>query len=145
MASMQVSTDEILDRSLTPAAELVVAGETAEVEFKSSARYNQHTGQRDPKLELVIAKTIAAFANSAGGVLLIGVADDGSVLGLDNDYKFMKKPDNDRYELWLRDHLSVTLGADTAAAVRVDFPSRNRTANATRCPVGASTAPVSAS
>ncbi len=105
------------------AAELVVAGETAEVEFKSSARYNQHTGQRDPKLELVIAKTIAAFANSAGGVLLIGVADDGSVLGLDNDYKFMKKPDNDRYELWLRDHLSVTLGADTAAAVRVDFPS----------------------
>ena len=43
------------------AAELVVAGETAEVEFKSSARYNQHTGQRDPKLELVMAKTIAAL------------------------------------------------------------------------------------
>ncbi len=105
-----------------PAAELAVAGETAKVEFKSSARFNHHTGQRDPKLELVISKTIAAFSNSAGGVLLIGIADDSSVVGLDNDYKFMKKPDSDRYELWLRDHLTVTLGADAAAAIRVDFP-----------------------
>lgn len=39
-------------------------------------------------------KTIAAFLNTEGGDLLIGVADDGSVVGierdrLDNDDKFM--------------------------------------------------------
>ena len=105
------------------AAELVLRGESADVEFKSSARYNLHTKQRDPAIELVVAKTVAALANSEGGVLLVGVADDGSVVGLTNDYKFMKKPDSDRYELWLRDHLSSTLGADAAAAVRVDFPT----------------------
>ena len=104
------------------AAELVLMGESANVEFKSSARYNLHTNQRDPKIELVVSKTVAALANSEGGVLLIGVGDDGSIAGLANDYKFMKKPDNDRYELWLRDHLAATLGADAAAAVRVEFP-----------------------
>jgi type I restriction enzyme, R subunit len=40
-------------------------------------------------------KTIAAFLNTEGGDLLIGVADDGSIVGierdqLDNDDKFMR-------------------------------------------------------
>lgn len=109
------------------AAELVLMGESANVEFKSSARYNLHTNQRDPKIELVVSKTVAALANSEGGILLIGVGDDGLIAGLANDYKFMKKPDNDRYELWLRDHLAVTLGADAAAAVRVEFPQVSNT------------------
>ena len=109
------------------AAELVLMGESANVEFKSSARYNLHTNQRDPKIELVVSKTVAALANSDGGILLIGVGDDGSIEGLANDYKFMKKPDSDRYELWLRDHLAATLGADAAAAVRVEFPQVSNT------------------
>ena len=42
-----------------------------------------------------ILKTIAAFLNTAGGDLLIGVADDGSIMGIesdqfDNDDKFMR-------------------------------------------------------
>ena len=109
------------------AAELVLMGESANVEFKSSARYNLHTNQRDPKIELVVSKNVAALANSDGGILLIGVGDDGSIEGLANDYKFMKKPDSDRYELWLRDHLAATLGADAAAAVRVEFPQVSNT------------------
>lgn len=104
------------------AAQLVAAGESAGVEFKSTARCNLHTGQRDDKIELVISKTIAAFANSGGGDLLIGVADDGVTLGLDDDLKFMKSPDLDRYELWLRDHLTKTLGATATAACEVRFP-----------------------
>ena len=38
-------------------------------------------------LETAVLKTIAAFLNSRdGGTLLIGVADDGTVHGLDSDY-----------------------------------------------------------
>ena len=33
-------------------------------------------------LEQVIVKSVAAFANGQGGTLLIGVKDDGEVLGL---------------------------------------------------------------
>ena len=102
--------------------ELVAAGESARVEFKSTARCNLHTGQRDDKIEMVISKTVAALANSGGGDLLIGVDDDGKALGLDDDLKFMKQPDLDRYELWLRDHLSKTLGSTASANVEVTFP-----------------------
>ncbi|MFN8213204.1 MAG: ATP-binding protein [Candidatus Nanopelagicales bacterium] len=104
------------------AAELVAAGESARVEFKSTARCNLHTGQRDDKIEMVISKTVAALANSGGGDLLIGVDDAGTALGLDDDLKFMKQPDLDRYELWLRDHLSKTLGSTASANVEVSFP-----------------------
>jgi uncharacterized membrane protein YeaQ/YmgE (transglycosylase-associated protein family) len=103
-------------------AELVAAGESARVEFKSTARCNLHTGQRDEKIELVVSKTVAALSNSGGGDLLIGVDDEGRALGLDDDLKFMKQPDLDRYELWLRDHLSKTLGSTASANVEVTFP-----------------------
>jgi uncharacterized membrane protein YeaQ/YmgE (transglycosylase-associated protein family) len=105
------------------AGELVVAGESSRVEFKSTARYNLHSKQRDEKIELAIAKTVAAFANSAGGTLLIGVDDDGNALGLDKDLSLMKKADLDRYELWLGDFLGSTLGIVAASAIDVTFES----------------------
>ncbi len=72
-------------------AELVAGGESDTVEFKSSARYNQHTKERDPRLELVIVKTVAGFANAKGGTLLIGVSDLGEPIGLDNDLALVQK------------------------------------------------------
>jgi hypothetical protein len=103
------------------AADLVRGGEGAQVEFKSTARFNRHTGQRDEKLERVIAKTVCGFLNAEGGVLLIGVDDDGNALGLDEDLALMKHPDVDRYELWLRDMLVAAVGARATASVRVSF------------------------
>ncbi len=109
-------------QSRLSAVELIAAGESDRVEFKSTARCNLHTGQRDDKIELVIAKTVAAFGNGRGGDLLIGVEDDGHPRGLDDDLKFMKAPDLDRYELWLRDPLTKTLGTSATAGVEVTFP-----------------------
>ncbi|GHC60992.1 RNA-binding domain-containing protein [Ulvibacter litoralis] len=40
-------------------------------------------------------KTICAFANTKGGVLLLGVSDDKKIFGLEQDYKSFKK-DKDR-------------------------------------------------
>lgn len=57
-------------------AELVRSGESDRVEFKSTARVNLHTGAKDDKMEQVVAKTLAAFLNTDGGTLVIGV-DDG--------------------------------------------------------------------
>lgn len=66
-------------------AELIAGGETGAVEFKSTLRTNLHTGQADEKMQLSALKTIAGFLNAKGGTLLIGVSDDGSVLGLSVD------------------------------------------------------------
>jgi hypothetical protein len=104
-----------------PATALMHAGESEHVEFKSSARYNRHTKARDARLELVIATSVAGFLNARGGTLLIGVADDGSPVGLDDDYALVKSASRDGFELWLRDLLTTTLGAPATAAITVDF------------------------
>ena len=101
--------------------EIITGGESATVEFKSTARRNLHTGQRDDKIELVIAKTVAGFLNADGGVVVIGVDDAGNTLGLDGDLSVMKAPDHDRYELWLTDFLDSTLGSPALAFVSVRF------------------------
>ncbi len=42
-------------------------------------------------------KTLAAFANTNGGALLLGVRDDKTVLGLEIDYMSLKEPDRDGF------------------------------------------------
>lgn len=105
------------------AAELLAAGESERVEFKSTARINLHTKAKDERMEQVIAKTCCAFLNADGGTLLIGVSDAGDPLGLELDLATMKQPDHDRYELWLRDFFIGALGQSAAAGIRIDFPS----------------------
>lgn len=103
--------------------ELLSHGETATCEFKSTARHNVRTGQRDDRMEAVIAKTLAGFLNTRGGTLLVGVDDAGAVLGLDADLQHMKTPDLDRYELWLHDFLTRVLGSPAVARLHVTFPT----------------------
>ena len=62
------------------------SGETATLEFKSTLRLNIHTKNNDPKIENSALKTIVAFCNTKGGELLIGVSNEGSVLGLEQDF-----------------------------------------------------------
>lgn len=65
--------------------QLLQAGESDGIEFKSTLRWNLHTNKADKKIENACLKTIAAFLNSDGGVLVIGVDDDGQFLGLLQD------------------------------------------------------------
>ena len=48
-------------------------------------------------LERVVLKTIAAFNNTDGGMLVIGVEDNGNILGLERDYESLSA-DRDRFE-----------------------------------------------
>jgi hypothetical protein len=66
-------------------ASLIESGESDGVEFKSTLRTNLHTGKVDEKMHLSALKTIAGFLNAKGGTLLIGVQDDGEVIGIDAD------------------------------------------------------------
>ena len=77
------------------AEELLKLRESKTLEFKSSLRWNLKEDRKDDKhVTHAALKTIAAFLNTEGGDLLIGVDDDRKVLGiehdrLDNDDKFM--------------------------------------------------------
>jgi hypothetical protein len=65
--------------------ELIGTGETTTVEFKSCLRKNLHTGQYHPRIEHSALKTIAEFLNAGAGTLIIGVADDGVPVGIQED------------------------------------------------------------
>jgi predicted HTH transcriptional regulator len=61
--------------------------------------------------------------NAGGGTLLIGVADDGEVIGIQPDLDF-KRHDPDGYENWLTTLLSNRIGeAPVASHVKIQFDS----------------------
>lgn len=62
---------------------LIEEGESEWLEFKSTLRTNLQTGETDKRMEKAVLKTIVAFLNSEGGNLLVGVADDGEIVGAD--------------------------------------------------------------
>ncbi len=102
--------------------DLIAEGESDELEFKSTLRWDLNEGTVNKKLEDVIIKTIAAFANSDGGSVLIGVDDDGKVLGLDPDYNSLTTADRDSFELHLRNLLRQQFGpAFTMSKISVKF------------------------
>jgi ATP-dependent Lon protease len=109
--------------------ELIDRGESRTVEFKSSARWNLHKGDKDPAIEREILKTVAGFMNADGGTLLIGVSDNRQPVGLRNDYKLTKKGNRDprdSFENWLTDLLDTSIGRPALANVIVSFEDVDR-------------------
>lgn len=95
--------------------DLIAEGESDELEFKSSLRWDVREGQVNKKLEEVVLKTVAAFANAQGGTLLIGVDDEGNVLGLEQDYVSLGGASRDKFELHLRNLLHNAFGVGAVA------------------------------
>jgi Putative DNA-binding domain len=104
-------------------AAVIQQGEGRTVEFKSSARWDMKQNQQSKAMEQVIVKTAAAFLNSTeGGTLLIGVDDDGKIVGLTHDYKTLGKRQNrDGFENWLTTLLLDQFGKDAAPFVQLSF------------------------
>ncbi len=102
-------------------AELIAARESRTLEFKSTARVNLATGQRDTGIELAVVKTIAGFLNAQGGTLLVGVADDGQVRGLKEDYVATGNKGRDGYENVLTSLLESSIGRSAVTQVRISF------------------------
>jgi hypothetical protein len=109
----------------TPASidDLVREGESEELEFKATLRWDLALARVNKRLEDAIVKAIAAFANGQGGTLLIGVANDGSIAGLEHDYVSLEG-DRDKFEVHLRNLLNQKLGAVFVTnRARITFPT----------------------
>ena len=92
------SSEEIL--------KLIKNGENKEIEFKSTLRTNLHTNEFDKKIEFSALKTITAFLNSDGGNLLLGITNEGKILGIEQD----KFPDTDKFNLYLISVIKERIG-----------------------------------
>ena len=101
---------------------LIQQGEGPLLEFKSSFRWDLEQDRVNRALETVILKTLAGYLNnSLGGTLLIGVADNGEIIGLEKDYQSLKRQDQDGYEQALVTAISAHLGADLCQFVKTLF------------------------
>jgi len=92
---------------------LIDTGENDRFELKSTLRWNLKSNRPDKEIENAWLKTIIAFLNTDGGLLLIGVEDDGNVLGLEPD----KFPNADRYLLHVNNLIRERIGMEV-------YPSR---------------------
>lgn len=102
-------------------SQMAAAGESDSVEFKSTLRCNLHTGKADKKMENACLKTIAAFLNSAGGILMVGVDDAGNVLGLSSD----KFSNEDKLLLHFNNLVKAHLGVEYSQFIRAGMESLN--------------------
>ena len=114
----------VTKEALVPASieDLIKEGESDELEFKATLRWDIKEGRVSKKLEQVIVKTVAAFANAQGGSLLIGVDDDGQAVGLSRDYESLSEAGRDPFESHLCNVLNQYLGAAfVARKVQIQF------------------------
>jgi serine/threonine protein kinase len=125
---------------------LIAAGESDRAEFKSSIHHQygpvpldlqrqlelqrlqpgQVRKEVQKRLRTSVTKTIAAFLNTDGGTLLIGVADSGAVLGIEADFPYLKagKQDADGWLLSLKDVIINALGPEVWNAIHLSLLRR---------------------
>jgi hypothetical protein len=109
------------DTGNTKIKKLIQKGETESVEFKSSLRYDYNTHSVNKGLEKPILKTIAAFLNSGGGILVIGINDEGEALGLSEDFKTLQRKNNDGFSQTLFNSMTSNLGIEFSSFIQVEF------------------------
>lgn len=83
--------------------EALAAGEGERVEFKST--FLRAVGKEIPEEEVKyqVVKALAGMLNHRGGCILVGVADDGQVVGIEQDFD-SRRPNTD---VWLRGLVDV--------------------------------------
>lgn len=97
-------------------------GENNFIEFKSSLRFCFREQKPMKYVEHGILKTINAFLNSEGGKLFIGVNDEGSVLGLDDDINsFETKSSKDGFLLHFDNMISNAFGKEMQNDIYIRF------------------------
>ncbi len=100
---------------------LIGKGESETIEFKSSLRWDFEQKTANKALESAVLKTIAGFMNNQGGTLLIGVDDNGTIVGLERDYSTLRRKGRDGLEQALVSAISARLGADLCPITHTVF------------------------
>ncbi len=111
--------------------ELLARTEDEHLEFKSTLRWDLEKGEKSKLVESATIRTVAAFLNSEfGGTLVIGVADDGSIVGLDHDYSTLRREGKDDADVFLV-HLNRLIENAVGLAAAANVTTTIHTSTAT--------------
>ena len=86
-------------------------GESKNIEYKETLSLDVRKNTKQIYIELSVLKTVVAFLNTEGGILLVGVNDDGDITGLDEEInKFHKNLD--KFLLHFKNLIKVRIGEE---------------------------------
>ena len=91
---------------------LIRQGESAELEFKETFSLCLRRQTKEKDIELSSLKTIAAFLNTNGGTLLIGINDAVQVVGLKREIEKFWKNKNDKFLLNFKNAIKSKIGEE---------------------------------
>lgn len=101
--------------------DLLNKDEHENLEFKSTFRWDIKQNTVNRVLEKSVMKTIAAFLNSQGGHLVIGVDDNKAVIGLASDYGSLIRKDADGFENHFSQVFHNMIGAEFRQFVKLNW------------------------
>jgi hypothetical protein len=119
VAARALAAPALLD---APLAEIIAAGEHQSAEFKASLMWDYRRQSVNKELYEPVMKNLVAFMNANGGVLLIGIDDEGAVLGIEQDMSTLKKPNVDGFENVFNMAFGAMVGMENRQYVEVTFP-----------------------
>lgn len=93
---------------------LIYTEENEQLEFKSTLRWNLSFNKPDKGVELSWLKTLVAFMNTNGGILIIGVEDDKNILGIEAD----QFPNEDKYLLHFNNLFKQHIGLELSRLIK---------------------------
>ena len=100
--------------------EIIKADESLELEFKATFQWDLKEGKQNRDLQKSVLKTLAAFMNTGGGTLVIGVTDDKEIHGLEDDLTLTRNS-VDLFEQNLLTAFSNAIGVAYAQHISVRF------------------------
>lgn len=117
--------DKTQDSQKLSVLDLILNGENYHLEFKQSLRWDLRQDIVNKDLEKAAMRTIASFLNVEGGSLLLGVADNKTVAGLEQDYQSLPRQDRDGFENHFNHIFNSMLGPRFRPFVKLNFEKIN--------------------
>jgi membrane protein YdbS with pleckstrin-like domain len=119
----------MIDPNLAPRAalemgsvlDLIAQGESQHVEFKASLLWDYNRQAVNKDLYEPVMKNVAAFMNTVGGTVLVGVSDNGEALGLEQDFAGLPKKNLDGWENAFNMAFNQIIGAEFRQYVHLEF------------------------
>jgi hypothetical protein len=111
-----------VNRSEEEILNVIKEGENSQLEFKSTLRWNLRENRPGREIENSCVKTMVGFMNSRGGTLLVGVEDEGRILGIESD----NFPNEDKFLLHFNNLVARRIGLEFSKYISFSIKKVNR-------------------
>ena len=91
---------------------IIRQGESKNTEYKETLSIDVKKKTKEKYVELSALKTIVAFLNTEGGTLLLGVADNGELTGIDIEIDKFHKSNTDKFLLHMKNIIKTRIGEE---------------------------------